>query len=264
MTHSLWHPDDMNNPPIFDIFPSKFISPAKCTKILFVSAEKSRQDEVSTLMKTIFQWNSKSIPKWLHVVIYTSSRNHSFYSIRTLLQSIPAMEGMSRPQLFQQVEPNFGAVVTIVTYQAVDHDVVISQQSSLESEPRHIIANDEDENLFIHSIEGIWFGGVKKSKLGNIAPQQQCTKDTIAYAEHLHRIMNSPPKKRPVTPSKRGGGAPHFVPRQTQHHNTQYSSSFAVTPQPTTTPTITNSTISNLFDAIQFELNQQRECNASI
>jgi len=35
-----------------------------------------------------------------------------------LLKSIPASEGMSRPQLFQQAEPYHGVTVTIVTFQA--------------------------------------------------------------------------------------------------------------------------------------------------
>jgi len=74
--------------------------------------------------------------------------------------------------------------------------------------------------------------------------------------------MNSPPKKRPMTHSRRGGGVPHFVPQQTPQHNNQDPSSFAVTPRPTPTTIITNTSLSHRFDAIQFELNQQRDCNA--
>jgi len=43
-------------------------------------------------------------------------------SIRLLLKSIPASAGMSRPQLFQQAEPNPAGVVTIVRVFA---DVVV-------------------------------------------------------------------------------------------------------------------------------------------
>ena len=76
-------------------------------------------------------------------------------SICTLLQSIPASEGMSRPQLVQQVEPNFGAVVTIATYQAKDHEFVIARQSSLESEIRQVLANGEEDKFFVDPSEGI-------------------------------------------------------------------------------------------------------------
>jgi len=80
-------------------------------------------------------------------------------SIRTLLQSIPASEGMSHPQLFQQVEPNFGAVVTIVTYQADDHDLVIARQSSLEAEIHQVLADGEEDKFFTDSSDGVFVWG---------------------------------------------------------------------------------------------------------
>jgi hypothetical protein len=164
MYHPLWIPIDANSPPIFDVFTSDLTTPGKKVKMLFVSAEKSKQQEVSHLMRTIYDGTQKSYPNgymmlFVPIQDITNSTpafrakiafNHEKYignetlfsirglndlntiirltngkqvSIRTLLQSIPASEGISRPQLFQQVEPNFGAVVTIATYQAKDHEL---------------------------------------------------------------------------------------------------------------------------------------------
>jgi hypothetical protein len=41
---------------------------------------------------------------------------------------------MSRPQLFQQADPNLSVVVTIVTSQAQDHELVMARQASLEAD----------------------------------------------------------------------------------------------------------------------------------
>lgn len=80
---------------------------------------------------------------------------------------------MSRPQLFQQAEPNHGATVTIVTFQAQDREQVLAHQASLEDEIHQVIAEGESEKIFLDDNEGIWFDGVNKQKSGctNIIPE---------------------------------------------------------------------------------------------
>jgi len=172
-----------------------------------VSSEKSKQEEVSNLLKSIYDGTQKSYPNGSMMVfvpiadLYGSSSdfrtklqfNHDKYigdetlfciggfqnlnnlvtlkngksiSIRMLLKSIPASEGMSRPQLFQQAEPNHGATVTIVTFQASDKDLVIACQDTLEEELRNVIAPGQENKLFLNEFDGIWFGGVNKNKKG--------------------------------------------------------------------------------------------------
>jgi hypothetical protein len=87
-----------------------------------------------------------------------------------LLKSIPASEGMSHPQLFQQAEPNHGATVTIVTFQASDKELVMARQDTLEEEPHNVLAPDQENKLFLNEFDGIWFGGVNKNKKGNHYP----------------------------------------------------------------------------------------------
>ncbi len=59
MSHPSWSPSDPANPPIFDIFVGELNSLSKKTKLLFVSAEKSKQDEVSLLFRDIYDGTQK-------------------------------------------------------------------------------------------------------------------------------------------------------------------------------------------------------------
>ncbi len=64
MTHPLWekHHEFADSQIIFDLFISDFLSPGKQTKMLFISAEKSKQDKASTLFKQIYDGARKSYP----------------------------------------------------------------------------------------------------------------------------------------------------------------------------------------------------------
>jgi hypothetical protein len=72
-----------------------------------------------------------------------------------------------------------------VTYQACDHNLVLTRKASFESEIRQILAEHKDEKFFKDPIDGIWFGGVHKTKSGNATTQKHCTKDSVAYSTHL-------------------------------------------------------------------------------
>jgi hypothetical protein len=89
-------------------------------------------------------------------------------SLHTPLKSLPASSGMSCPQLFNRVEPNSSGVVTMVTFQKQDCNKVLLCQKSLETEIRQVIADEEDEKIFISPEEGIWFGGVNKTRTGKM------------------------------------------------------------------------------------------------
>jgi len=70
------------------------------------------------LNNKIFLWNGKTT------------------TIRHLFKCLPAPAGMSRPLLFQNAEPNSSNLVTIVSYQKKDHNLVIACQVTLEQELR--------------------------------------------------------------------------------------------------------------------------------
>jgi hypothetical protein len=72
---------------------------------------------------------------------------------------------MSHLQLFQQAEPNPAAVVTIVTFQAQDRELVMARQATLKEEIRSAIADGEESKIFLNDIGGIWFGRVNKTNM---------------------------------------------------------------------------------------------------
>jgi hypothetical protein len=245
LAHPQWTPTDPMSSLIFDIYVRDFKTPGKKTKMLFLSAERSKQNEVSSLLKSIYDGTKKSYQNGAMMLFLTLSEistsssdlrkkivfNHEKFleeetlfciggfhklnssillkngqtvTLRTLLKSIPASNGMSRPQLFQQAEPNHEAMVTIVTFQAQDRELFLARI-------RQVIAEGESEKVFIDDNEGIWFGGVNKQKSchTNIIPKHT-NRASMEYVSHINRIMNSPPKKRVHTPStvKWGGGIP--------------------------------------------------------
>jgi len=152
--------------------------------MLFVSAKRSKQEEVSNLFKTIYDGTKKSylngammlfLPLskistlsselWKKIVFNHEKfigeetlfciggfqnlnspillKNGQAVTLRTLLKSIPASNGMSCLQLFQQAEPNHCAMVTVVTFQAQDRDLVLTRQATLEDEICQVIADGE-------------------------------------------------------------------------------------------------------------------------
>lgn len=189
LSHPSWSPSDPDNPPIFDLFVGELNSSSKKVKMMFVSAEKSKQEKVSHLFRTIYDGTQKSYPNGSMMLfvpisdLYHSSvafraklqfnhekflgdetlfciggfqnlnnivqlKNGKSISIRLLLKSIPALAGMSRPQLFQQAEPNHGTTVTIVTFQAIDKEYVLAHQASLEEEIRSVLAPGQEGKIF--------------------------------------------------------------------------------------------------------------------
>jgi hypothetical protein len=143
----------------------------KKTKIIFVSTERSHQEDVSNRFKKIYDGTQKSYPNGSMMLfiplaeLQTSPSfcakilfNHMQYlgeetifsigglqdlnntvllqngkatSIHLLLKCLPASAGMSRPLLFQNAEPNSSNVVTMVSYQKQDHPLVITRQAKL-------------------------------------------------------------------------------------------------------------------------------------
>jgi hypothetical protein len=163
---------------------------------------------------------------------------------------------MSRPQLFQHVEPNISGVVTMVICQKQDLPLVLARQNSLEMEIRQIIADGEDDKVFIDTAEGIWFGGVSKTKTGRILAAQQADRSSLAYTNHISRILKSPPKKR-------GGGIP-ILPEKIMKQTITPSITTPNATQKNIASVWTNhqdNTINDKFVAIQLQFSQQHEHN---
>jgi hypothetical protein len=80
LSHPLWTPKDANDPPIFDIYVSELNAPGKKSKMLFVSSEKSKQEEVTNLFKNSYDGTKKSYPNgsmMLFIPIANLNRSNS-------------------------------------------------------------------------------------------------------------------------------------------------------------------------------------------
>jgi len=109
-------------------------------------------------------------------------------------KSIPTSKGMSQPQLFQYVEPSISGIVTMVTFQKSDSELVYQRQSTLGSEIHQILSDDEDERIFVNNEEGIWSGGVHKTKTGNFLAGQQSDHSSLEYTKKMHNSCISLPR----------------------------------------------------------------------
>jgi hypothetical protein len=62
ITHPDWKPSNPEDPPLFDLFVGELSASGKKSKMLFVSAELSKRDEVTELFWTIYDSTQKSYP----------------------------------------------------------------------------------------------------------------------------------------------------------------------------------------------------------
>jgi hypothetical protein len=121
-------------------------------------------------------------------------KNGDTISIRLLLKSLSASQGMSRPQLFQFVEPNNSGVTTLATFQTSDHEFIDKCKDLLESELHAIIKTEDASKLFVSDTEGIWCGGILKNKGGKSSQQNHLANILkITYPRFL--ISFTPPPK---------------------------------------------------------------------
>jgi hypothetical protein len=60
MQHTLWN--TLENPLVFDVYISDFLEDNKKTKMLFISTEKSKQDEAEDFFKCLYEGSPKEYP----------------------------------------------------------------------------------------------------------------------------------------------------------------------------------------------------------
>ncbi len=123
-------------------------------------------------------------------------------TIRTLLKSLPATDGMSRNRLFQIADPNAGQTCTIVTFQKVDRQFIDLRKASIEQELRSVIAQGESAKIFINEVEGIWFGGHARKRNGKPIILSIPHKADLDYIKQTEHLLNTPPKNA-IMPSIR-------------------------------------------------------------
>lgn len=163
---------------------------------------------------------------------------------------------MTRPQLFQHVEPNITGIVTMVTFQKQDSALVYAHQKTLEAEIQQVIADDEEHNVFVNDEDGIWFGRVNKTRTGCILATQQRDKSSLDYTKKIERVLHSPPKKR-------GGGIPPSPSFSTHHIQLSNNPVPPITTLAAQWNSSTTSSIDAKFADIQIQFSKQQEHNVN-
>ncbi len=234
-----------------------YLSPQKISSILCMTLEKKNLNNHDKYIsdKTLF---SISIGGFQDLKNIIKLKNGKQVTLLHLLKNIPASTSMSRPQLFQQADPNLSVVVTIVTSQAQDHELVMARQASLEADIWQIIVDGEAPNVFVDDTEGIWFGGVNKLKTGRLTiPEQMLKKRLINKSLILTDSWILLPKKRSTPPPTRGSGIPHPL---RQSNNTPPPTLHIPTPSTTLNATPNFTSFYSEFDVICSEINKQYAC----
>jgi hypothetical protein len=102
---------------------------------------------------------------------------------------------MSRPQLFQLVEPNNSGVTTLATFQTQDRPHIENRKGNIETELRAIVSSEDLDKLFISVVDGIWSGGITKNKGGKIIPTKPPSQHTQQHLSQISSRLQSLPKK---------------------------------------------------------------------
>ncbi len=206
--------------------------------MIFVSAEKTKTDEVAALFRTLYDGKSKAYPNGAMMLFvpfnedvnYTVEYrkklifNHESFirmedaitinglqnlnneitlktgekiTIRMLLKCLPASQGMSRPQLFQFMEPNNSGVTTLATFQTQDRTYIDKRKDKIEAELRAIVASNDLDKLFVSVVDGLWSGGITKNKGGKIIATKTPSQSTQQHLSQISNILHFP-KKRPT------------------------------------------------------------------
>jgi hypothetical protein len=111
-------------------------------------------------------------------------KNQQKVTIRVLLRSLPATQGMSRPQLFQLAETNADREAIVVTYQKEGRELVHARLFTLQNDIVAQLASGEANRIFITKTEGITFRPLTKTKGGQIIQNKPTSQNTIEHVQH--------------------------------------------------------------------------------
>jgi len=117
-------------------------------------------------------------------------------TIRTLLKSLPASEGMSRTRLFQVVDLVPSQDCVIVTFQRSDRPLVEERQFALEAELRDQLAPGEATKLFANEVTGLRFGLANHKNKGKVIKIHNPSQVHLDFVHYADSLLSSPPKKR--------------------------------------------------------------------
>lgn len=117
-------------------------------------------------------------------------------TIRTLLKSLPAEPGMTRPRLFQVVDPHPTKPCVLVTFQRSDRLYIEQRKETLEDDLISYLLIGEIDNLLEDPTDGLSFLNAHHKHKGKVIRVQAPSKEHQEFVAHANKLLNSPPKKR--------------------------------------------------------------------
>jgi hypothetical protein len=125
-------------------------------------------------------------------------------TIRTLLKSLPATEGMSRSRLFQVVDFVPSQNCVLVTFQRSDRPLVEERQFGFEVELSDQLSNGEVPKLYVDEMQGLRFGSAYHKNKGKVIRIHNPSQTHLDFVQYADRMLSSPPKKRTNAEMKEG------------------------------------------------------------
>lgn len=120
-------------------------------------------------------------------------------SLWTLLKCIPALNGMSKPRLFQVVDPNSTHQCTIVTFQKCDRPYILSLQDKSGQMLSSLVGPDQIQVIFQDVNTGIRFADANAKSKGKYIKVQETSQEQTEFLNRTNALLSSPPKKRAIT-----------------------------------------------------------------
>lgn len=183
-------------------------------------------------------------------------KNRDKNNTSNVTQSIPGLQGMLKPRLFQTVDPNSSHMCTLITFQQCDRPYIEQQKHTLLTKIEAIIGKDQIP-IIVHDIEkGIYFSGAHHKKKGKIIRVHDHSPEHQTFLQHANGLLASPPKKRLYNDGAQQ--TPKFSMASTMTYkgmvqqNTTCTQSTTSTPQKVTTTTTTSQTVMSVIET-QFQ-----------
>ena len=112
-------------------------------------------------------------------------------TIRTLLKSLPASNGMSRPRLFQVVDIVPTQNCVLVTFQKADKQLVEDRQFDLEAQLSDQLASGQASKLFIDITQGLRYGHAYHKQRGKVIKIHNPSQTHLDFVQHADRLLAS-------------------------------------------------------------------------
>jgi hypothetical protein len=121
-------------------------------------------------------------------------QTHTLY----IVKGITSIHGMSKPRMFQVMDPNATQQCTLVTFQKEDCHFINSLSDKLPQILTSIIGKDQIEKIYQGPNIGICFSNATAKSKGKYIKIQDQSKEQLDFLDKANSLLSSPPKNDPI------------------------------------------------------------------